>query len=880
MAHFRFILPGLLGCCIAVAAAGCFDPDYSVGAFTCNDGDDCPSGYSCHKRKGKDNICVEDGTTLDLGVKPDLRDAAADGLADGPKPDQAMSDAPRPDRLAADLPMADLPAADMRARDLNQLDKAAPDKQVPDQAVPDLKVPDQKAPLPDLAPQDQAPPKPDKTPGPPVVTPLYPAGAGTVYVSAWVINFTFNVKSATKVASCELFLDSKKVKTKAGPITQSGNVVISYANSAMSEGSHSWYVRCVNSAGWSAKNNTYFTYVVQKIYNCSVAWNANTRYRLMSDITQTKAGDCLVINKDNVLLDGNKKVIKSTRYRDVIYHQGTTTAHTVSRNGSATTKPGGPWVNGAGGQEQHLPLFTVGDVDGDGLVDLVTTAIKAQSRVFRAKGGGAFDSAKPTSLLLTGSNVAYRNPRLLDFDRDGIKDLWLAGGGGASQLYQGNGKGGFAPLYSAKGGIETRHLDLGDFNGDHKIDLVASNLYLGAAMPGNYHVELNDSKIGKSLSFTTGWSKSAPARGHRAIVAELTGDNKWDLVLGEKVGTTTGLYIYKNDTIAGSATLNFGTKYVLSMGAALPLDALDINGDGWTDIVLYWTSKTTGEILSIGFLINNKKGGFSAISASVLPGSGIRFARVADFDDDGFPDLLVATKSQSKPLELYLNKIVSSNAFVLAHTTTSPGLVNGLSIRDLDNDGDLDVVGSHSYISGTSTLQRINFHTYIASSKTLTQTTAKQGSGSEPYAAAIMGNLWDNPASGVRILAGSNGVEIKNLSGVMGFHTGVSVEAESAVLADVVVHDPQLYGVRVASSVTKGPRMSNVTVKNQVQGVGLSLEGGSSTMNNTNLCHGTSHPRFSPVSLQCLGSATVVGTKGNRVRLNNGCGSVTYTPCR
>jgi hypothetical protein len=76
----------------ALAAAGCFAPEYSSGGLLCDtNGGHCPSGYHC----ASDRTCWRDGSDPDLaeGLTPDLATDA--GLADLARPDLATPDLAR-----------------------------------------------------------------------------------------------------------------------------------------------------------------------------------------------------------------------------------------------------------------------------------------------------------------------------------------------------------------------------------------------------------------------------------------------------------------------------------------------------------------------------------------------------------------------------------------------------------------------------------------------------------------------------------------------------------------------------------------------------------------------------------------------------------------
>ena len=126
-----------------------------------------------------------------------------------------------------------------------------------------------------------------------------------------------------------------------------------------------------------------------------------------------------------------------------------------------------------------------------------------------------------------------------------------------------------------------------------------------------------------------------------------------------------------------------GAAAVTSTGVgAYALASADFNGDGTIDIV---TSNSTGNQLK--FLRGNGNGTFAA-PVDLVAGSTTVDIAAADFNNDGAMDIIAASGTTS--LSLFLNN--RAGGFNAVSTVTTSGNAIAVTAADTDNDGRMDIV--------------------------------------------------------------------------------------------------------------------------------------------------------------------------------------------
>ncbi|MGE0881913.1 MAG: beta strand repeat-containing protein [Blastocatellales bacterium] len=214
------------------------------------------------------------------------------------------------------------------------------------------------------------------------------------------------------------------------------------------------------------------------------------------------------------------------------------------------------------------PLFVViGDFNGDGKQDLaIASGLNIAIRL--GDGLGGFSGTTNVSI---GSSVI--SVAIGDFNGDGKQDFVAGVTGTASQyvyIRLGDGLGGFSGTTEVQVGDGPKYVTIGDFNGDGKQDLAATN-------DGSSSVSI---RLGDGLGGFSGGTDLGVGLAPRSVaIGDFNGDGKQDFATANKGGNvsirlgacstplTLGNYPNATVTLGGSTTVT---------PAAAPLNATSI----------------------------------------------------------------------------------------------------------------------------------------------------------------------------------------------------------------------------------------------------------------------------------------------------------------
>ncbi len=369
----------------------------------------------------------------------------------------------------------------------------------------------------------------------------------------------------------------------------------------------------------------------------------------------------------------------------------------TTRGGFVATRPidlgGTPWG------------VATGDLNHDGIPDVVIAAGTSMDvnyvhtilgvDVLMGKGDGTF--AAPVHYMTTGSASFVG---MADVNGDGVPDVITANGDpsltdddGAINVLLGNGDGTLkaAVKYTITGQVATSFY-IGDFNGDGHPDLAVATVAPGVG--NDYAILLNNG----SGVFHVGQQGT----GYYPVgVADIDKDGRLDLVMAEYVGSATGpasalikiLFGAGNGTFTRSGPVYTITNY--SFGPFVVV--ADFNEDGFPDVVV------NGATQLLVFL-GHGDGSFTQSSAVAKVDERTGWMVTGDFSHDGHMDVAIMSDVGQEILTghgdgTFAYRTIYGNE---GDTTQYP---EGMATADLNNDGYQDLVtvnpgGSTSVMMG------------------------------------------------------------------------------------------------------------------------------------------------------------------------------------
>jgi len=295
--------------------------------------------------------------------------------------------------------------------------------------------------------------------------------------------------------------------------------------------------------------------------------------------------------------------------------------------------------------------IAVGDVSGDGKVDVVATSLNIGITncenvvaVLIGSGNGKF---KTPVYYSTGVTVQSGSVTLGDLNGDGKLDIVVSNADGSLSVLLNKGKGiyGTATVIIAASGTQGGNIVIGDFNKDGKLDLAVTD-YSGTAI--NVLLGNGDGTFKAPISTPSPINPIALAAG------DFNNDGKLDLALTSwnDQGAFTIFTGNGDGTFTQGTTYKFSTWTQCNLGNGPNpywIGAGDLNQDGKLDLAIALSTTSCEEVYngenSFGAAVvytGNGDGTFELDKGPWLGGVDNSGIALGDFNRDGMIDLAVA----------------------------------------------------------------------------------------------------------------------------------------------------------------------------------------------------------------------------------------------
>ena len=330
----------------------------------------------------------------------------------------------------------------------------------------------------------------------------------------------------------------------------------------------------------------------------------------------------------------------------------------------------------------HDPTaIAIADVDGDGKPDLVT-ANGDSNDVSVLKGDGAGGFAAPTHAPAGGWPLALA---VADLDGDGHPDLVTLNSDSLDvSVLHGDGAGGFAPPSATSIGPDARPFGLavGDLDGDGRPDVAVANagsdgsMFPPPELPGSVSVLMNDGSgvLAAAVQYPVG---SGDGRADHVVIGDVTGDGLADIVASRPLANAATVF-------AGDGAGGFGRAVLVPAGVGpAPLALADATGDGHVDVL---TANAVGSSLSV---LPGDGQGRVGFPGNFPAGNGPYAVAAGDLDGDGLPDVVTANAFADT-----VSVLLNDGAGGLRPPVDYPveSFPNSVAIGDMNGDGHADLV--------------------------------------------------------------------------------------------------------------------------------------------------------------------------------------------
>lgn len=317
--------------------------------------------------------------------------------------------------------------------------------------------------------------------------------------------------------------------------------------------------------------------------------------------------------------------------------------------------------------------FTVGDVSGDGVLDVIAGGSSVEVFTGTISVDGVWSAMAPVSVGGTG----IIDVRLADTNYDGVDDIiGLKASGFEVYLALGAGAFGPATAYTTPQAA-MRAFEVGDIDGDLNADVVIVGGTTTGVVGYTYVLDSSGNYIfDELLGGDSGVSDVA--------LADIDADSDTDVIVGRT--TTSIVTIFLNGGVGSMTRYGAGRDTVTSAPPA-NVEVADMTGDNILDVVV-----RIGPNVEILPVLSTSPFSITA-GASLRNAGGAQSIALGQIVGDARTDIVVAAAG-GNGFEVIQGGVAGATGFQTDEIYVAGNGFSNVLLADLDNDNQLDVLGT------------------------------------------------------------------------------------------------------------------------------------------------------------------------------------------